>query len=137
LGEELFRDSKSEVQQGLEEIYKLFPILEERKDQMGETLSGGEQQMLAIARGLMSKPKLMMLDEPSLGLMPSLSIKVIEILRKISSQGTTILLVEQKVRDALQLADWAYVLQTVAIVLEGAGADLLKSDMIRKAYLEM
>ena len=137
MGEELFRDSKSEVQQGLEEIYKLFPILEERKDQMGETLSGGEQQMLAIARGLMSKPKLMMLDEPSLGLMPSLSIKVIEILRKISSQGTTILLVEQKVRDALQLADWAYVLQTVAIVLEGAGADLLKSDMIRKAYLEM
>jgi len=137
LGEEPFRDSKSEVQQGLEEIYKLFPILEERKDQMGETLSGGEQQMLAIARGLMSKPKLMMLDEPSLGLMPSLSIKVIEILRKISSQGTTILLVEQKVRDALQLADGAYVLQTVAIVLEGAGADLLKSDMIRKAYLEM
>ena len=137
MGEEPFRDSKSEVQQGLEEIYKLFPILEERKDQMGETLSGGEQQMLAIARGLMSKPKLMMLDEPSLGLMPSLSIKVIEILRKISSQGTTILLVEQKVRDALQLADGAYVLQTVAIVLEGAGADLLKSDMIRKAYLEM
>jgi branched-chain amino acid transport system ATP-binding protein len=131
------RDSKSEVQQSLEEIYGLFPILKERKDQRGETLSGGEQQMLAIARGLMSKPKLMMLDEPSLGLMPSLSQKVIEILRRISSNGTTILLVEQKVRDALELADRAYVLQTGAIVQEGTGADLLKSDNIRKAYLGM
>jgi len=83
--------------------------------------------MLAIARGLMSKPKLMMLDEPSLGLMPSLSVKVIEILKRISSNGTTILLVEQKVRDALELADRAYVLQTGAIVQEGSGADLLKA----------
>ena len=131
------RNSKSEVQQSLEEIYGLFPILKERKDQRGETLSGGEQQMLAIARGLMSKPKLMMLDEPSLGLMPSLSQKVIEILRRISSNGTTILLVEQKVKDALELADRAYVLQTGAIVQEGTGADLLKSDNIRKAYLGM
>ena len=131
------RSSPSETGQTLQEIYHLFPILEERKGQMGETLSGGEQQMLAIARGLMSKPKLMMLDEPSLGLMPSLSKKVIEVLKRISSQGTTILLVEQKVRDALELADRAYVLQTGAIVLEGAGADLLKSDMIRKAYMGM
>ena len=131
------RDSKSEVQQSLEEIYALFSILKERKDQRGETLSGGEQQMLAIARGLMSKPKLMMLDEPSLGLMPSLSVKVIEILKRISSNGTTILLVEQKVRDALELADRAYVLQTGAIVQEGSGAELLKSDSIRKAYLGM
>ena len=131
------RDSKAEVQQSLEEIYTLFSILKERKDQRGETLSGGEQQMLAIARGLMSKPKLMMLDEPSLGLMPSLSVKVIEILKRISSNGTTILLVEQKVRDALELADRAYVLQTGAIVQEGSGADLLKSDSIRKAYLGM
>jgi branched-chain amino acid transport system ATP-binding protein len=131
------RDSKAEVQQSLEEIYALFSILKERKDQRGETLSGGEQQMLAIARGLMSKPKLMMLDEPSLGLMPSLSVKVIEILKRISSTGTTILLVEQKVRDALELADRAYVLQTGAIVQEGSGADLLKSDNIRKAYLGM
>ncbi len=131
------RDSDSEVQQSLEEIYTLFSILKERKDQRGETLSGGEQQMLAIARGLMSKPKLMMLDEPSLGLMPSLSVKVIEILKRISSNGTTILLVEQKVRDALELADRAYVLQTGAIVMEGSGAELLKSDMIRKAYLGM
>jgi len=131
------RDSKLEVQESLEEIYTLFSILKERKDQRGETLSGGEQQMLAIARGLMSKPKLMMLDEPSLGLMPSLSVKVIEILKRISSNGTTILLVEQKVRDALELADRAYVLQTGAIVQEGSGADLLKSDSIRKAYLGM
>ncbi len=131
------RDSKAEVQQSLEEIYTLFPILKERKDQRGETLSGGEQQMLAIARGLMSKPKLMMLDEPSLGLMPSLSVKVIEILKRISSNGTTILLVEQKVRDALELANRAYVLQTGTIVQEGTGADLLKSDSIRKAYLGM
>jgi branched-chain amino acid transport system ATP-binding protein len=131
------RDSKAEVQQSLEEFFKLFPILKERKDQRGETLSGGEQQMLAIARGLMSKPRLMMLDEPSLGLMPSLSVKVIEVLKRISSQGTTILLVEQKVRDALELADRAYVLQTGAIVQEGSGADLLKSDTIRKAYLGM
>jgi branched-chain amino acid transport system ATP-binding protein len=131
------RNSQPEVQQSLEEMYQLFPILKERKDQRGETLSGGEQQMLAIARGLMSKPQLMMLDEPSLGLMPSLSVKVIEVLKRISSQGTTILLVEQKVRDALQLADRAYVLQTGTIVQEGTGADLLKSDTIRKAYLGM
>lgn len=131
------RSSPPEIEQTLQEIYQLFPILEERKNQMGETLSGGEQQMLAIARGLMSKPKLMMLDEPSLGLMPSLSKRVIEVLKRISSQGTTILLVEQKVRDALELADRAYVLQTGAIVQEGAGAELLKSDMIRKAYLGM
>ena len=131
------RQSASEIEQTLKEIYPLFPILEERKNQMGETLSGGEQQMLAIARGLMSKPKLMMLDEPSLGLMPSLSKRVIEVLRRISSQGTTILLVEQKVRDALELAYRAYVLRTGAIVQEGAGAELLNSDMIRKAYLGM
>ena len=131
------RSSPSETGQTLQEVYGLFPILKERTGQMGETLSGGEQQMLAIARGLMSKPKLMMLDEPSLGLMPSLSKKVIEVLKRISSQGTTILLVEQKVRDALELANRAYVLQTGAIVLEGAGSDLLKSDMIRKAYLGM
>jgi len=131
------RRSKAETDSTLEDTYKLFPILQERKHQMGETLSGGEQQMLAIARGLMSKPKLMMLDEPSLGLMPSLSVKVIEVLKRISSQGTTILLVEQKVRDALQMADRAYVLQTGTIVMEGTGGDLLKSDMIRKAYLGM
>jgi branched-chain amino acid transport system ATP-binding protein len=131
------RNSRTEVDKNLGEIFALFPILRERKDQKGETLSGGEQQMLAIARGLMSKPRLMMLDEPSLGLMPSLSVKVIEILKRISANGTTILLVEQKVKDALELADRAYVLQTGVVVQEGSGADLLKSDAIRKAYLGM
>jgi len=131
------RNSRTEVDKSLGEIFALFPILRERKDQKGETLSGGEQQMLAIARGLMSKPRLMMLDEPSLGLMPSLSVKVIEILKRISANGTTILLVEQKVKDALELADRAYVLQTGVVVQEGSGADLLKSDAIRKAYLGM
>lgn len=126
-----------EIKERLHQIYRLFPILEERKQQLGETLSGGEQQMLAIARGLMAKPKLMMLDEPSLGLMPSLSEKVIEVLKEISKQGTTILLVEQKVRDALKLADWAYVLQTGSIILEGPGSTLMESDLVRKAYLGM
>ncbi len=93
--------------------------------------------MLAIARGLMAKPQLMMLDEPSLGLMPSLAEKVIEVLKEISHQGTTILLVEQKVRDALKLADWAYVLQTGRIILEGSGKTLIESDLVRKAYLGM
>jgi branched-chain amino acid transport system ATP-binding protein len=126
-----------EIKERLQQIYRLFPVLEERKQQLGETLSGGEQQMLAIARGLMAKPKLMMLDEPSLGLMPSLSEKVIEVLKEISKQGTTILLVEQKVRDALKLADWAYVLQTGSIILEGPGNTLIDSDLVRKAYLGM
>lgn len=126
-----------EIKGRLQQIYRLFPILEERKQQLGETLSGGEQQMLAIARGLMAKPKLMMLDEPSLGLMPSLSEKVIEVLKEISKQGTTILLVEQKVRDALKLADWVYVLQTGSIILEGPGNSLMESDLVRKAYLGM
>lgn len=129
--------AEMEIKERLQQIYRLFPILEERKQQLGETLSGGEQQMLAIARGLMAKPKLMMLDEPSLGLMPSLSEKVIEVLKKISKQGTTILLVEQKVRDALKLADWAYVLQTGSIILEGPGNTLMESDLVRKAYLGM
>lgn len=129
--------AETEIKSRLHQIYRLFPILEERKQQLGETLSGGEQQMLAIARGLMAKPKLMMLDEPSLGLMPSLSEKVIEVLKEISKQGTTILLVEQKVRDALKMADRAYVLQTGRIILEGSGNELMESDLVRKAYLGM
>ncbi|MGQ9694973.1 MAG: ABC transporter ATP-binding protein [Thermodesulfobacteriota bacterium] len=126
-----------EIKARLQQIYRLFPLLEGRRQQLGGTLSGGEQQMLAIARGLMAKPKLMMLDEPSLGLMPSLAEKVIEVLKEISKQGTTILLVEQKVRDALKLADWAYVLQTGSIILEGPGNTLMESDLVRKAYLGM
>ncbi|OEU66044.1 MAG: ABC transporter ATP-binding protein [Desulfobacterales bacterium PC51MH44] len=129
------RESKQEIDRSLDEMFALFSVLKERRRQKGETLSGGEQQMLAIARGLMSRPRLLMLDEPSLGLSPILSHKVIEICKEISSKGTTTLLVEQKVKDALQIADWAYVLQTGRVIMEGTGAELLSDDMIRKAYL--
>ena len=129
------RVSNQEVNQSLDKMFDLFPVLKERRQQKGETLSGGEQQMLAIARGLMSNPRLLMLDEPSLGLSPILSHKVIEICKDISSKGTTILLVEQKVKDALEIADWAYVLQTGQIITEGTGSELLSNEMIRKAYL--
>ena len=129
------RESKQEIDRSLDEMFALFSVLKERRRQKGETLSGGEQQMLAIARGLMSNPRLLMLDEPSLGLSPILSNKVIEICREISLKGTTILLVEQKVKGALEIADWAYVLQTGRVIMEGTGAELLSDDMIRKAYL--
>ena len=119
----------------LTQIFEIFPILRERLDQKAGTLSGGEQQMLAIARGLMSRPKLLMLDEPSLGLMPTLVTQVFDTIKRINAEGTTILLVEQNVREALELAHRAYVLQTGNIVLEGTGAELLESDLVRKAYL--
>lgn len=121
----------------LKQLFEIFPVLKERMDQKAGTLSGGEQQMLAIARGLMSKPKLLMLDEPSLGLMPTLVTKVFETIRRINEEGITILLVEQNVREALELADRAYVLMTGNIVLEGTGEELLETDMVRKAYLGM
>jgi branched-chain amino acid transport system ATP-binding protein len=119
----------------LQQIYEIFPVLQERMNQMGGTLSGGEQQMLAIARGLMSRPKLLMLDEPSLGLMPTLVTQVFDTIKRINAEGATILLVEQNVREALELAHRAYVLQTGNIVLEGTGEELLESDLVRKAYL--
>ena len=119
----------------LRQVFEIFPILRERLDQKAGTLSGGEQQMLAIARGLMSRPKLLMLDEPSLGLMPTLVTQVFDTIKRINAEGTTILLVEQNVREALELADRAYVLQTGKIVLEGTGEELLESDLVRKAYL--
>jgi branched-chain amino acid transport system ATP-binding protein len=119
----------------LKQVFEIFPILRERLDQKAGTLSGGEQQMLAIARGLMSRPKLLMLDEPSLGLMPTLVTQVFDTIKRINAEGTTILLVEQNVREALELADRAYVLQTGNIVLEGTGEELLESDLVRKAYL--
>ncbi len=121
----------------LKQIFEIFPVLKERMNQRAGTLSGGEQQMLAIARGLMSRPKLLMLDEPSLGLMPTLVTKVFETIRRINEEGITILLVEQNVREALELADRAYVLMTGNIVLEGTGEELLETDMVRKAYLGM
>lgn len=119
----------------LKQLFEIFPILRERLDQKAGTLSGGEQQMLAIARGLMSRPKLLMLDEPSLGLMPTLVTQVFDTIKRINAEGTTILLVEQNVREALELAHRAYVLQTGKIVLEGTGEELLESDLVRKAYL--
>ena len=125
-------DIREEV---LKQVFEIFPILRERLDQKAGTLSGGEQQMLAIARGLMSRPKLLMLDEPSLGLMPTLVTQVFDTIKRINAEGTTILLVEQNVREALELAHRAYVLQTGNIALEGTGEELLESDLVRKAYL--
>ena len=119
----------------LKQVFEIFPVLRERLDQKAGTLSGGEQQMLAIARGLMSRPRLLMLDEPSLGLMPTLVTQVFDTIKRINAEGTTILLVEQNVREALELAHRAYVLQTGNIVLEGTGEELLESDLVRRAYL--
>jgi branched-chain amino acid transport system ATP-binding protein len=120
----------------LKNIFQLFPVLDNRQNQRAGTLSGGEQQMLAIARGLMSKPKLLMLDEPSMGIMPKLITEIFEMIQRLNKEeGITILLVEQNVQEALELAHYAYVLQTGRIVMEGKPADLLQTDMIKKAYL--
>lgn len=129
------RADKQEVNETLEEMFSLFPILKERESQKGETLSGGERQQLAIARGLMAKPRLLMLDEPSLGLSPLLSNRVIHSCQEIREKGTTILIVEQKVTAVLKMADKGYVLQQGKVIMEGKGEELLESDMIRKAYL--
>jgi branched-chain amino acid transport system ATP-binding protein len=130
-------DSKEEIQKTLENVFHLFPILRERKGQRSDTFSGGEQQQLAIARGLMSHPTLLMLDEPSLGLGPKLVSEIFRIVEEINANGVTILLVEQNVYEALQISHRAYVLQTGRVVLEGEGKDLLKSDLVRQAYLGM
>ncbi len=119
----------------LDFVYHLFPRLADRKKQLGGTLSGGEQQMLAIGRGLMSNPKLLMLDEPSLGLMPKLVDEMLGAVAKLRGTGKTILLVEQNVRESLELADRGYVLQTGRTILEGTGAELLNTESIRKAFL--
>ena len=119
----------------LARAYKMFPILEKRQTQRGGTLSGGEQQMLAISRALMSKPSLLLLDEPSLGLAPQVTQTIFRILREVNGQGMSILLVEQNAHLALELAHWAYVLETGEIVMQGTGKELLASEEIRKAYL--
>jgi branched-chain amino acid transport system ATP-binding protein len=128
-------DDNQQVQQNLQFVYTLFPKLKERRKQPASTLSGGEQQMVAIGRGLMSRPRILMLDEPSLGLAPLLVDEVLDTVRKLKEEGITILLVEQNVREALDLADRAYVLQTGRIVGEGSGHELLESDMFREAFL--
>lgn len=134
MGAYLQKDKKI-INESLEYVYSLFPILKERKNQIAGTLSGGEQQMLAMSRALMNRPKLLMLDEPSMGLSPLLVEEVFDIIKHIHDAGTTILLVEQNAEKALQIADKAYVLETGKIVLSGTGKELYSKDEVRSAYL--
>jgi len=129
------RKDKEGIARDLKMVYERFPILSDRKKQLAGTLSGGEQQMLAIGRALMSRPKILFLDEPSMGLAPFLVQEIFNIIKDINSAGTTILLVEQNASMALQIAHRAYVLETGSIVLSGTGAELMQSDEIKKAYL--
>ncbi len=129
------RKDREGVQADLREILERFPILEERRYQLGSSLSGGEQQMLAIARALMGRPRLLMMDEPSLGLAPKLVNEVFSIIQALKEEGKTILLVEQNARKALQCADRGYVMETGEIVMEGTSAELLKSEGVKEAYL--
>ena len=125
----------STIAPGIADVYKRFPRLEERRRQVAGTLSGGEQQMLAMGRALMSSPKLLMLDEPSMGLAPILVEQIFDIIKELHAAGTTILLVEQNAQAALSVADRAYVLETGRISLSGTGAELMASDQVRRAYL--
>ncbi|WP_068345977.1 ABC transporter ATP-binding protein [Kosmotoga arenicorallina] len=125
----------SEVEKDLEWVFELFPRLKERINQLASTLSGGEQQMLAVSRALMSRPKLMMMDEPSLGLAPLLVKEVFSVIRKINSEGTTILLIEQDAAVALKTSHYGYVLETGTITIHGPSEELIKNDEVRKAYL--
>jgi len=134
LGAYLRRDRPG-IAQDLDRCFTLFPILAERRNQVAGTLSGGEQQMLAVARALMSRPKLMLLDEPSLGLAPQVVERIFAVLREVNQSGVSLLLVEQNAHKALQLAHRAYVLETGEIVMAGTGAELLASPEVRKAYL--
>ena len=126
---------KEVAKEDLDMVFDLFPRLKERRKQIAGTLSGGEQQMLAMSRALMSHPKLIMLDEPSMGLAPILVDQIFDIIRELHKQGTTILLVEQNARKALQVADRAYVLETGTVTLSGTGAELASSNDVKKAYL--
>jgi len=129
------RQDKTTAQKDRELVYSLFPILKERESQLAGTLSGGEQQMLAVGRALMSRPKLMMLDEPSMGLAPMLVSEIFKIIKRINQEGVTILLIEQNARMALKTADYAYVLETGSISISGTGQELLHNDQVTKAYL--
>ncbi len=129
------RNDKDGIQKDLEAIFQSFPRLKERTFQQAGTLSGGEQQMLAMGRALMSRPKVLLLDEPSMGLSPIFVQEIFNIIRRINEQGTTVLLVEQNARMALSIADYAYVLETGTISLEGTGAELASSEEVQKAYL--
>ena len=129
------RKDKNEIEESLEMVYKRFPRLEERKNQMAGTLSGGEQQMLAMGRALMSKPKIILMDEPSMGLSPIFVNEIFDIIQEVSASGTTVLLVEQNAKKALSIADRAYVLETGTIALDGDAKVLMNDDSIKKAYL--
>ena len=129
------RKDKEEIQKDMEAVFERFPILKERKDQDAQTLSGGEQQMLAMGRALMSRPKLLFLDEPSMGLAPIFIREIFKIIQEIQKTGTTVLLIEQNAKMALSISNRAYVLETGSVVLSGTGQELLESDEIQKAYL--
>lgn len=129
------RKDKDGIAADVEKVYKLFPRLEERKTQIAGTLSGGEQQMLAMGRALMSKPRIVVMDEPSMGLSPILVSEIFDIIENIREQGTTVLLVEQNAKKALSIADRAYVLETGKIVLSGKASDLINDESVKKAYL--
>ena len=129
------RHDKSEIAKDIRHVYELFPRLEERKKQLAGTLSGGEQQMLAMARALMSKPKVLLMDEPSMGLSPLLVKEIFAIIKDINKAGTTIFVVEQNAKMALEIADHAYVMETGKIVLSGTGKELAASSEVQKAYL--
>jgi len=128
-------EARKRRKEALEQVYQVFPVLKERRKQSAKKLSGGERQMVAIGRGLMSSPRLCMLDEPSYGLAPKLFSEVLDVIKHLREQGITIFLVEQNVRRTLETADRAYVLENGQIVLEGKGKDLLQDDMVKKAYL--
>ena len=129
------RKDKEEIQKDMEAVFERFPILKERKDQDAQTLSGGEQQMLAMGRALMSRPKLLLLDDPSMGLAPIFIREIFKIIQEIQKTGTTVLLIEQNAKMALSISNRAYVLETGSVVLSGTGQELLESDEIQKAYL--
>ena len=129
------RSNKTEIEETLEMVYRRFPRLEERKNQMAGTLSGGEQQMLAMGRALMSKPKIILMDEPSMGLSPIFVNEIFDIIKAVSASGTTVLLVEQNAKKALSIADRAYVLETGNIILEGDAKVLMNDERVKKAYL--
>ena len=129
------RNDKAGIAEDEEKVFVLFPRLKERIRQKGGTLSGGEQQMLAVGRALMTKPKLLMMDEPSLGLAPLVVKMIFEIIKAINKEGTTVLLIEQNAKAALEIADYGYVLETGRIILQGKGKELLADDRVRKAYL--
>lgn len=129
------RKDKKEIEESLANVYKRFPRLEERKNQMAGTLSGGEQQMLAMGRALMSKPKIILMDEPSMGLSPIFVNEIFDIIRAVNESGTTVLLVEQNAKKALSISDRAYVLETGTITMSGKAKDLLEDEAVKKAYL--